>query len=110
MAGEKIRRDGSAVVIFPEGTRSRSGRLQPFKKGAFQLARGSDAAVVPTAVTGSFQIMPPGSWSVRPNTVHVHFLPPVPARSAGSAEELMEVVYAAMLHKLLDERGIAARG
>lgn len=108
-AGEKIRRDASAVVIFPEGTRSRSGRLQSFKKGAFQLARSSDVQVVPTVVTGSYQIMPPGSWTIRPNTIHIHFLPPVSACAAAGTEALMEEVHALMLHKLLDERGVPVR-
>lgn len=108
-AGEKIRCDASAVVIFPEGTRSRSGRLQSFKKGAFQLARSSDVQVVPTVVTGSYRIMPPGSWTIRPNTIHIHFLPPLSACAAAGTEELMEEVHAVMLHKLLGERGIPVR-
>jgi 1-acyl-sn-glycerol-3-phosphate acyltransferase len=108
-AGAKIRRDASAVVIFPEGTRSRSGRLQSFKKGAFQLARESDVQVVPAVVTGSYQIMPPGSWTIRPNTIHIHFLPPVSACAAAGTEELMAEVHAMMLHKLLDERVVAVR-
>lgn len=107
-AGEKIRRESSSVIIFPEGTRSRSGRLQPFKKGAFQLARSSNVAVVPTVVTGSREVMPSGAWTVRPNTIHVHFLPPIPAGSAAGTEELMEEVYDVMLRKLLDERALPA--
>lgn len=97
-AGEKIRRDRSAVVIFPEGTRSRDGRLQPFKKGAFMLAVESGVPVVPTAVTGSYEIMPPGQWRIRPHTIHVHFLPPIPAADVAGrdVEPLMERVRAAI--------------
>lgn len=76
-AGEAIRESPAAVIIFPEGTRSRTGRLQSFKKGAFQLAVEAGVPVVPTVVTGSFQIMPPGSRKIHPNTVHIHFLPAV---------------------------------
>lgn len=96
-AGEKIRRSPGAVVIFPEGTRSRNGKLQPFKKGAFVLAAESGVAIVPTAVTGSYEIMAKGSWRIRPRTIHIHFLPPIPVEQvavvgAGGAEPLMDLV------------------
>jgi len=98
-AGEKVRHTRGAVVIFPEGTRSRDGRLAPFKKGAFMLAAESRVPIVPTAVTGSFEIMRPGSWRIHPRTIHVHFLAPIPAEQvtalgAGSPEPLMELVRA----------------
>jgi 1-acyl-sn-glycerol-3-phosphate acyltransferase len=98
-AGEKIRRSPGAVVIFPEGTRSRDGRLQPFKKGAFVLAAESGVAIVPTAVTGSFEIMRKGSWRITPRTIHIHFLHPIPPEQvarvgAGGVEPLMELVRA----------------
>ncbi|HEX8904654.1 MAG TPA: lysophospholipid acyltransferase family protein, partial [Longimicrobiaceae bacterium] len=80
VAGEKIRRSPGAVVIFPEGTRSRTGRLMPFKKGAFVLAAEAQVAIVPTAITGSFEIMRKGSWRIHRRTIHIHFLPPIPPR------------------------------
>jgi 1-acyl-sn-glycerol-3-phosphate acyltransferase len=98
-AGEKIRESPGAVVIFPEGTRSRTGRLMAFKKGAFILAAESRVTIVPTAITGSFDIMRAGSWRVSPRTIHIHFLPPIPppevaAVGAGGTEALMEMVRA----------------
>lgn len=98
-AGEKIRHSPGAVVIFPEGTRSRNGRLMPFKKGAFMLAAESGVAIVPTAVTGSFEIMRKGSWRITPRDIHIHFLPPLPAAdvaalAAGGSDRLMERVRA----------------
>jgi len=83
-AGEKIRHSPGAVVIFPEGTRSRNGRLMPFKKGAFMLAAESGVAIVPTAITGSFEIMRKGSWRINPRTIHIHFLPAIPAREVAT--------------------------
>lgn len=103
-AGEKLKRVGGAVVIFPEGTRSRDGRMQPFKKGAFQLARGAGVPVVPAVVTGSFPIMPPGSWMIRPAPIHIRFLPPLRPVPAIGAEELMEEVRGAMLRALTPSR------
>lgn len=98
-AGAKIRREPAAVVIFPEGTRSRTGKLMAFKKGAFMLAVEAGVAVVPTAVTGSFHIMPPGALRVRPRTIHIHFLAPIPADevlalAAAGSDALMERVRA----------------
>jgi 1-acyl-sn-glycerol-3-phosphate acyltransferase len=90
-AGEKIRQEKSAAIIFPEGTRSRSGDLQPFKKGAFLLASEAGVPVIPTAVSGSFEIMPPNSWWVRPREILVRFGAPV--SPTGPAEELLDAVH-----------------
>ena len=89
-AGEKIAREKSAVIIFPEGTRSRTGELQPFKKGAFVLATEGAVPVIPTTVTGSYEIMPPESWIVRPRTVSVSFGEPI--APGNSAEDLLKTV------------------
>src|SRR4030066_570602 len=56
-AAERIR-DGMSVVIFPEGSRSPDGTIQPFKKGGFTLAIKSKVPIVPIAITGSREIMP----------------------------------------------------
>jgi 1-acyl-sn-glycerol-3-phosphate acyltransferase len=72
-AAERIRRDGKTVIMFPEGTRSRTGRLLPFKKGAFMLAIEAGVPIVPAAITGSFEITPPDSYRVRPRPVRVQF-------------------------------------
>jgi len=56
-AAQKIR-DGMSVVIFPEGSRSPDGSIQPFKKGGFTLAIKSRVPIVPIAISGSRDIMP----------------------------------------------------
>jgi 1-acyl-sn-glycerol-3-phosphate acyltransferase len=101
-AGQKIRHERGAVVIFPEGTRSRTGRLQPFKKGAFMLAVEAGVPVVPTVVVGSYDIMRPDTWKIRPNTIHVHFTDPIPTediRGSGS-DALVDRVRARMIRVL----------
>jgi 1-acyl-sn-glycerol-3-phosphate acyltransferase len=78
-AGAQMREQKSVVIIFAEGTRSRTGRLLPFKKGAFVLAAETGIPIIPTIVTGSFDIMRPDTFIVRPATIHVYFEPPIPA-------------------------------
>jgi 1-acyl-sn-glycerol-3-phosphate acyltransferase len=66
------------LMIFPEGTRSRSGLVLPFKKGPAVLAISSGVAVVPCYCAGTFGILPKGSILVRPRPVQVLFGPPIP--------------------------------
>jgi 1-acyl-sn-glycerol-3-phosphate acyltransferase len=57
---EQALRDGAMVIIFPEGTRSRSGELLPFKKGAFKTSINAEAPLIPIAISGTREITPPG--------------------------------------------------
>ena len=70
-------RNGSSFMIFPEGTRSRSGALLPFKKGGFIMAIKAQAPIVPTAILGARDAMRKGSFIIQPVTVKVKFSPPV---------------------------------
>ena len=81
VASRYIRDQRLSVLVFPEGTRSRSGQLQPFKSGPFVLAIQSGAPVVPAYVSGTFGILPKGSIRVRPSAVHVHVGSPIPTAS-----------------------------
>ena len=71
-------RDGNAFVIFPEGTRSRTGELLPFKKGGFLMAIKAQAPIVPVAVSGGREAMRKGSRLIWPVTVNVDLGPPIP--------------------------------
>jgi 1-acyl-sn-glycerol-3-phosphate acyltransferase len=70
-------RDGHSFLIFPEGTRSRTGELLPFKKGGFIMALKGQAPVVPVAIAGARDAMRKGSLWIRPVTVTVRFGPPI---------------------------------
>jgi len=76
---------GVPVMIFAEGTRSRDGRLLPFKSGAFRLAIEAGVPVLPIAVNGTGAGMPKGSPWVRPCTAWARILAPVP--TTGMAPE-----------------------
>lgn len=69
---------GYSFLIFPEGTRSRDGRIQPFKRGGFFLALASGAPIVPVIIRGSFGLMPRGRFFVKKGTVRIEFHDPVP--------------------------------
>lgn len=75
-AGERIR-SGVSAVVFPEGTRSRTGDLQPFKKGPFVLAIAARVPIVPVYVANSFDIMPKGRFNIRPQPLIIHYGDPI---------------------------------
>jgi len=58
--------NGVCVVIFPEGTRSKTGEVGPFKRGAFQIAFDVNLPVVPLSLTGVFDVLPKDKWLVHP--------------------------------------------
>jgi 1-acyl-sn-glycerol-3-phosphate acyltransferase len=70
-------REGASFMIYPEGTRSRTGELLPFKKGGFIMAIKAGAPVVPVAIDGARAAMKKGSLIIRPVTVRLRFGPPV---------------------------------
>jgi 1-acyl-sn-glycerol-3-phosphate acyltransferase len=74
---KKLEEDCSTIIMFPEGTRSRTGELQPFKKGAFVLAIQAGVEVVPAAISGSRSVMRKGSMRIRPGTIRVRFGDPI---------------------------------
>ena len=69
--------DGTSVVIFPEGTRSRNGKLQDFKSGAMYLAIKSGVDIVPMSITGSFDILPKGRFLTKPGQINIRIGKPV---------------------------------
>ena len=75
-AAERVR-NGESVILFPEGTRSRDGKLARFKRGSFHLAMQAGVPVVPVSISGTGKIVKPGSIVVQPGPVRVTFSPPI---------------------------------
>jgi 1-acyl-sn-glycerol-3-phosphate acyltransferase len=79
-------RGGMSLVIFPEGTRTKTGHLNPFKKGAYQLAGMMKLPMVPMTIEGPYEVLQKGSIIMRPHrlTLTIHKpLPPI-SREEGS--------------------------
>ncbi len=70
---------GEVVALFPEGSRSRTGHLAPFQRGALLLLKKSAAVVVPVGIRSSFHAFPPGSIFPRPLRCAVHYGAPMAA-------------------------------
>jgi 1-acyl-sn-glycerol-3-phosphate acyltransferase len=75
--------DGTSVIFFPEGTRSRDGKLRPFKKGAFRMAVDLGLPILPLTVTGTRDVLPTGTRDLMPGSVRLIIHPPVAVDGLG---------------------------
>ncbi|HET6936080.1 MAG TPA: lysophospholipid acyltransferase family protein, partial [Candidatus Angelobacter sp.] len=92
------------MTIYPEGTRSRDGRLLPFKKGPFHLAAESGFPIVPVTILGTYEMWPKGRNIIRGGTATLVFHPPIDPKKFSSKEDLMEAVRQAINSALPKER------
>jgi 1-acyl-sn-glycerol-3-phosphate acyltransferase len=77
-AARTIRALGVSTVVFPEGTRSRTGELLPFKNAPFGLAIAAQVPLVPVYVHATFRILPKGAWRLRPQPIRLLVGEPIP--------------------------------
>jgi len=87
-AAAVIKEKGYSFLIFPEGTRSRTGGLQAFRRGGFFLARAAGVPIVPISIRGTFALMPKGKKILRKGQVRIVFHPPVPPPDPSPAADL----------------------
>ena len=102
---------GASVLLYAEGTRTLDGKLQPFKRGAFNIAVRAGVPVVPLTVNGSLNILPKHSASIRPGKVHLALEQPIAVAGLAGKEgemELMARVHAAIARHYIDQQPDAA--
>ncbi len=90
-AAEKIR-NGISVILFAEGTRSRDGSIQPFKRGPFLLASKTKVPVIPVTINGAAKILPKKSLRLQGGTLEIIFGEPVPTADVHTKNDELELM------------------
>jgi 1-acyl-sn-glycerol-3-phosphate acyltransferase len=112
-------RAGTSIIMFPEGTRSETREVMPFKKGPFALAMKAGVPIVPVTIEGSGLLMPKNSWHITPGPITVTIGKPIdPAQFGGDRDALIREVRSQIIDQSLAMGGlggdkgdpIAARG
>ena len=110
VAIQKIR-NGASVLLFAEGTRTKDGKLQPFKRGAFNLAVRAGVPVVPVTINGSYRILPRQTFRVNPGAISLVIDKPIeiqpmpsdePGHNGESGKE-MEMRLMEEVHSILEK-------
>lgn len=91
-AASEVLRSGVSMTVWPEGSRSRDGRLLPFKKGPFHLAMESGVPIVPITLLGTHEIWPKGEFAVHPGTATVIFHEPIDPFAYTDQDALVDAV------------------
>ena len=94
---EKQLTNGVCTVIFPEGTRTATGEMGRFKRGAFQIALDLGLPVIPLSLSGCFDIMPKGALTVHRHSAHMHIGEPIDLKQFADPNEAIEAVRNAVL-------------
>jgi len=102
-AAAEALQSGLSIVVFPEGTRSRNGRLSTFKKGPFFLAQQTLAPIVPIALSGTQTMMHKGSMAISPGVARLRFLPAIEPSAFANREEALRAVRTAIAEALPEE-------
>ncbi|MDR1720238.1 MAG: 1-acyl-sn-glycerol-3-phosphate acyltransferase [Dysgonamonadaceae bacterium] len=118
-AEEKLQH-GASISIFPESTRSKTGRMGSFKKGAFQMALDLQLPIVPLTINGTFEVMPTKTLLIRPHRLELIIHDPIPAtdeapndlREAAAAirrlsDNTRAVIHSDLWEKYKDSKGEA---
>jgi 1-acyl-sn-glycerol-3-phosphate acyltransferase len=97
---QRVLLSGLHITTFVEGMRSPDGRMLPFRKGPFYLAKDSGAPCIPVSIFGSEKILPVNSKRIYPGTAHIVFHPPLDPAHYATREDLSDAVRAAIVSGL----------
>jgi 1-acyl-sn-glycerol-3-phosphate acyltransferase len=103
VAAGKTLAKGLHIMVYPEGTRSKDGRLAAFKKGPFYLAMETQAPIIPIAISGTEKMMRKGSAAITPGVARVQMLPAIEPSQFDSREDLLRAVRSAIAAALPEE-------
>ena len=103
-----VKETGLSVCVFPEGTRSKDGRLQPFKKGAMHLAMQAKVPIVPVVISNAHKIWGKDGWGIKANTepILLKFLPSIDTSSwtADTLEKNIQDVHKLFIENLPNDQ------
>ena len=100
-AGELIRK-GKNIISFPEGTRTKTGEMGVFKRGAFLLSASTGIDIIPIAIKGARELLPYGSFILTPGQLHVHIFPP--ASPKNYAQDAIDVFSGSLRQQILEKK------
>jgi len=102
-AAEKIR-NGASILVFPEGTRSKDGHIQDFKKGGFHTALKAGCDIIPIAILNSRDIVPKGSLRIKKGTIKMSIGRPIPVKdySKGNINDLITRTREAIISQMTE--------
>ena len=96
-------KEGGSVFFFPEGTRTRDGKMGPFKLGAFFNAIQNDVPIIPIIVKGTFELMPRTTFSIKPGHCSVRVLPMMKAPEGIENERERAVRFSDDVHAAMED-------
>jgi 1-acyl-sn-glycerol-3-phosphate acyltransferase len=83
---EQRLKNGASIAIFPEGSRTITGKMNKFKKGAYQMALNLKLPIVPVTINGTFFVMPKKSYRIHPHPIELIIHPPIVTEHLSSAD------------------------
>lgn len=94
-AASQLMKQGMSMILFPEGTRTPDGRVAPFKRLPFIMAKETDADIVPVGLIGLFNVFPKGSRIITPSRITIRIGDPIPYHKVAAMDTraLQELIY-----------------